>query len=76
MYTRKDLVAMYGPRMSDRICKISGKVARGRYMGYQVLEAINVLAEEYGRKNQLERAREAGKVKGFGDGICEGRAAW
>jgi len=76
MYARSDLVAMYGARMADRICKTSRKVGRGRYMGFHVLEAINTLTDEYELRFQSERSKAAGKTKGLQNGFQEGRAPW
>lgn len=76
MYTRSDLVRIYGRTMADRVCKVSRKVCKGRYMGFQVLEAIRLLSDEYEREFQTARIKAAGKVRGFSNGLCEGRAPW
>lgn len=46
IYTRPDLRLILGRNLGDRVCARSRRVARGRYLGRHVLEALESLGSE------------------------------
>jgi len=76
MYTRRDLVGMYGPRMAGRIAGRARKLVRGRYMGWMVLQAIDAISQEKDFDPGAGNGATSKKIESTFNGIRESRPAW